>query len=94
MVAGRRFWGGNEEQRADHQARKGGDLTVKAAPEDGYRSREARGLFTGIKASRQINEENESEAKDAQRQHEPAQAPAPPPPGGGGKGGCEEGDRD
>jgi hypothetical protein len=63
MVAGRRFWGCNEERAAQHQACRGGDLGIEAVVKDGLGTREARRLAAGIEAGREIDKEDHGEAE-------------------------------
>jgi hypothetical protein len=71
MVAGRRLWGRNEERSAQHQAGRGGDLGVEAVVEDGLGTGEARRLAAGIDACRQIDEEDDGEAEQAEGKDDP-----------------------
>jgi hypothetical protein len=80
MVAGCRFWGGNEEKRAQHQTSESSDLAVKTVPQDGNRTGEPRGLPAGIEPSREVDEEYERQAEKPEWEDEPAKAPPPAPP--------------
>jgi hypothetical protein len=77
MVAGRSFWSHNEECTAQHQPRRSGDLGVETVIEDRLCTREARGLTTGVEPSREVNEEDDDKAEQAEGEDDPAQsAPA------------------
>jgi elongation factor G len=77
MVAGRRLWGYNEERAAQHQARSGGDLGVEAVIEDRLGAGEAGRLGAGVEAGRQVDEEDDGQAEQAQREDDPPQATPP-----------------
>ncbi len=77
MVAGRRLWGHNEEKPAQHQSRRGGDLGVEAVVEDRLGAGEAGGLSARVEAGRQVDEEDDGEAEQAEREDDPPQ-PSPP----------------
>ncbi len=74
MVAGRRFWGCNEERSAQHQAGRGGDLGVEAVVEDSLGTGEARRLVARVEAGREINEEDDGEAEQPEGEDDPAQS--------------------
>jgi elongation factor G len=77
MVAGRRFWGHNEENPAQHQSGRGGDLGVEAVVEDRLGAGEAGGLSTRVEAGRQVDEEDDGEAEQAEHEDGSPQPAAP-----------------
>jgi hypothetical protein len=77
MVAGRRFWGDNEQHAAQHQPRRRGDLGVEAVVEDGLGAGEAGGLNAGVQARRQVDQQNDGEAEQAEQEDDPPQTAAP-----------------
>lgn len=77
MVAGCRFWGRNEERAAQHQACGGGDLGVKAVVEDRLGAGEAGGLDTRVEPGRQVDEEDDGKADQAEHEDDSPQAPPP-----------------
>jgi elongation factor G len=95
MVAGRGFWGDNEQRAAEHQAGGRGDLSVEAVVEDGLGAGEAAGLGADIQPAREVDEEDDGEAEQAEHEDDPAQ-PAPPLPEQGDEGerAGEQGDGD
>jgi len=76
MVAGRRFWGCNEERSAQHQAGRGGNLGIEAVVEDGLGAGEARRLAAGIEPGREVDEEDYGEAEQPEGEDDPAQSVA------------------
>jgi hypothetical protein len=77
MVAGGGFWGHNEERATQHQAGGGGDLSVEAVVEDRLGAGEAGGLDTRIEAGRQVNEEDDGQADQAEHEDDSSHAPSP-----------------
>jgi elongation factor G len=77
MVAGGGFWGDNEERAAQHQAGGGGDLGVEAVVENRLGAGEAGGLDTRIEAGRQVDEEDDGKADQAEHEDDSSQAPPP-----------------
>jgi elongation factor G len=77
MVAGGGFWGDNEERAAQHQAGGGGDLSVEAVIEDRLGAGEACRLDTCIEARRQVDEEDDGKADQAEHEDDSPQAPPP-----------------
>jgi hypothetical protein len=63
MVAGRRFWGHNEQHTTQHQPRCRGDLGVETVVENGLRAGETGRLDTGIQPRRQVDEKHDGEAE-------------------------------
>ena len=84
MVAGRRLWGGNEEQRAQHQPRERGDLAIETIPQDGRRAGEPGGLFAGVEPGREIDQEGYRQAEKADGEDEATETPAAAEPCAGG----------
>jgi len=78
MVAGRRFWGHNEERTTKHQTGCGGDLGIEAVKEDSLRAGEARSLDAGIDPRRQVDQQDHGEAEQAEGKDDSPQAPPPP----------------
>ncbi len=78
MVAGRRLWGHNEERTAEHQPGCGGDLGVEAVVQDRLRSREEGGLGAGVQPCRQVDQEDDGKAEQAERKDDPPQPPTTP----------------
>jgi hypothetical protein len=76
MVAGRRFRGQDEERSSQHQARCSGDLGVEAVVDDRLRPGETRGLGAGVESGRQVDEEDDPEAEQAEYEDGPPQATA------------------
>ncbi len=74
MVAGRRFWGENEERAAQHQARGGGDLGIEAVVEDRLGAGKARRLDTHVKSGRQVDKKDDGEADQAEHEDDSSQA--------------------
>jgi hypothetical protein len=77
MVAGRRFWGHNEERTAQHQAGGGGDLGVETGTEDRLGAGESGGLRARVEAGRKIDEEDDGEAEQAEHEDDSAQSSPP-----------------
>ncbi|HEY8810532.1 MAG TPA: hypothetical protein VIM28_10985 [Solirubrobacterales bacterium] len=75
MVAGRRFWGHSEERAAQHQAGGGGDLGIEAVVEDRLGAGEAGRLDTRVEAGRQVDEEDDGKADQAEHEDDSSQAP-------------------
>jgi hypothetical protein len=73
MVAGRRFWGHNEERTTEHQAGGSGDLGVEPVIEDCLRSREERGLGAGVEPGRQVDQQDDGKAEQAEGEDDPPQ---------------------
>jgi hypothetical protein len=90
MVAGRRFWGHNEQCATEHQAGGGGDLGVEAVVEDRLRAGKARRLDAGVEAGREVDQEDQPEAEQSEREDDPTQAATSPvAQDGEGEGGGE-----
>jgi hypothetical protein len=75
MVAGRGFWGDNEQRAAQHQARRSGDLGVEAVVEDRFGAGETGGLGAGVEACRKVDEKNHGDAEQAEHKDDPTQPP-------------------
>jgi hypothetical protein len=74
MVAGGGFWGENEERAAQHQSGGGGNLGVEAVIENCLGAGEARRLGTRVEAGRQVDEEDDGKADQAEHEDDPSQA--------------------
>ena len=92
MVAGCRFWGGNEEQRAQYQPRERGDLAIETISQDGGRSGEPGRLFAGVEPGREIDQEDDRETEKADGEDEVAEPPATAEPCGAGECAGEKGE--
>ena len=77
MVAGRCFWGEDEQGTAQHQPGRRGDLGVEAVVEDRPGAGEAGGLGSSVKTRRQVDKEDDGEAEQAKQEDDPPQATAP-----------------
>ncbi len=75
MVAGRRFWGDNEQHAAQHQACGGRDLRVEAVVEDRLGAGEAGRLDTRVEPGRQVDEEDDGKADQAEHEDDSSQPP-------------------
>jgi hypothetical protein len=71
MVAGRRFWGRNEERSPQHQPGSRSDLGVEAVVEHGLGTGEAIGRGADVLATREVDEEDDQEAEQAQPEDDP-----------------------
>jgi hypothetical protein len=76
MVAGRCFWGQDEQHSGQHQPGRAGELAVEAAVEDPGGAGELRGLLAGVEARRQVDDEDHGEAEQAEQEDRPAEAAA------------------
>jgi elongation factor G len=76
MVAGRRRWSENEQQAAEHQSRRRGDLGVEAVEQDSARAGEARAELADVQAGREIHEQDDREAEQAEPEDDAAEAAA------------------
>jgi hypothetical protein len=76
MVAGRRFWGRNEQCPTQHQPRSRGYLGVEAVIEDRLCPGEAGSLGAGVEPGRQVDQERDGDAEQAEREDDPSQPPA------------------
>jgi hypothetical protein len=94
MVAGRRLWGEDEQQPAQHHAARGGDLGVVALGEDGVGTREARQLGGRVEAGRPVDEEDDPDAEGAEQEDRSAQAGTVAAPREHRQAGGQQGDRD
>jgi hypothetical protein len=79
MVAGRSPWGSHQQQTAEDQPDRGGQLGVEAILEHGRRARELGCLRAGVEPGRQVHQEDDreaerSEAGDDATQPSPARA--------------------
>jgi elongation factor G len=77
MVAGGGFWGDNEERAAQHQAHGGGDLGIEAVVENRLGAGEAGRLDTRVEPRRQVDEENDGKADQAEHEDDPSQSSPP-----------------
>jgi hypothetical protein len=77
MVAGRRFWGHSEERTAQHQACGGGDLGIEAVVENCLGAGEAGGLNPRVEPRRQVDEEDDGKADQAEHEDDSPQSPPP-----------------
>jgi hypothetical protein len=95
MVAGCRLWGHHEKRATQHQPRRCGDLGVEAVVENRLGAGEAGGRGTDVQSTREVDEEDDREAEQAQGEDDPAQ-PAPSLVAQGEQGECggEQGDGD
>jgi hypothetical protein len=78
MVAGRRFWGHNEQRAAQHQARRRRDLGIEAVIEDCLGAGEAGGLGARVESGRQVDQEDDGEAEQAEGENDPPQPASSP----------------
>jgi hypothetical protein len=76
MVAGRRLWGEDEQQAAEHHAPGRGDLGVEALGEDGFRAREAGQLGGRVEAGGPVDEQDDRDAQGAEQEDRPTEAGA------------------
>jgi hypothetical protein len=76
MVAGRRSWGHNEERATQHQAGGGGDLGVETVEENRLGAGEARGLGAHVEPGRQVDEEDDGKADQAEHEDDSSQPPS------------------
>ncbi len=94
MVAGRRFWGEEEQRSTQHHSGRGGELRVKALDQDGLCTGEAGELGVGVETRRSVDDENDGGAKRAQQEDQAPRACPAPAGGEQGEGRGEQGDRD
>ncbi len=85
MVAGRQLGSVGEQQTARHQADRRGQLEVEAALEDRVGARVAGRLDFRVEAGRQVDQEDDREAEQAEREDEAPQPRPPPAQGDHGK---------
>jgi hypothetical protein len=71
MVAGRRLRGRDQQQAAEHQAGRRGDLGVEAVEQDGGGGGEARRLGAGVEPSRQIDQQDHRQAQHPKNEDDP-----------------------
>ncbi len=77
MVAGCRSWGEDEQQAAEHQPARRGELSVEAVGQDRGGAGEAGRLRTGVEPGRHVDDEDDSGAERAERENDPSEAPPP-----------------
>jgi hypothetical protein len=66
MVAGRCFWGQDEQYPGQHQPGRAGELAIEAAVENPGGAGETRGLLSGVMTRRQVDDEDHREAEQAE----------------------------
>ena len=76
MVAGRGFWGENEQRAAQDQPGRGGELGVEAVAQDRLGAGEAGRLGAGVEPGGQVDEQDHGEGDQAEREDDPAEAAA------------------
>ncbi|HEY1354740.1 MAG TPA: hypothetical protein VGF09_00350, partial [Solirubrobacterales bacterium] len=79
MVAGRGSRSENQQQSAEHQPGRGGELRVVPALQHGGRPREARRLGAGVEPGGPVDEEGHGEAGETEGEDHPAEPVAPGP---------------